>query len=125
MARRPSRVGPEGLELLVANVLENAATHGKRSAGHPVHVHATVEPNGHELRFVVDDDGPGIPDAERAHVLERFSRGAGAQGTGFGLGLALVAQQVELHHGTMAIMASPTGGARVDIRLPAPNGVRP
>jgi signal transduction histidine kinase len=109
----------------VANVLENAATHGKRSAGHTVHVHASVEPNGRELRFVVDDDGPGIPYAERSHVLERFGRGTGAQGTGFGLGLALVAQQVELHHGTVAITESPTGGTRVDIRLPASNGSRP
>ena len=114
----------EGLELLVANLLENAATHGKANAAHTVHVHATVEPNGRELRFVVDDDGPGIPNTERSHVLERFGRGAGAQGTGFGLGLALVAQQVELHHGTVTITQSPTGGARVEIRLPASNGSR-
>jgi signal transduction histidine kinase len=112
----------EGLEVLVANLLENAATHGKVSADDTVHVRATVEPNGRELRFLVDDDGPGIPSSERSRVLERFGRGAGAQGTGFGLGLALVAQQVELHHGTVAITDSPTGGARVEIHLPTSNG---
>jgi two-component system sensor histidine kinase PrrB len=112
----------EGLELLVANVLENAVTHGRTSDDRTVHVHATVEPNGRELRFLVDDDGPGIPAAERARVLERFGRGAGARGGGFGLGLALVAQQVELHHGTVVITDSPSGGVRVDIRLPASNG---
>jgi signal transduction histidine kinase len=112
----------EGLEVLVVNVLENAATHGKGSADRPVHVRAAVEPNGSEVRFVVDDDGPGIPAAERAHVLDRFGRGTGARGPGFGLGLALVTQQVNLHHGAIVIGDSPSGGARIDIRLPAPNG---
>jgi signal transduction histidine kinase len=114
----------EGLEVLVVNVLENAATHGKARADRPVHVRATVEPDGDQVRFVVDDDGPGIPASEREHVLDRFGRGAGARGTGFGLGLALVTQQVQLHHGAIVLGVSPAGGARVDIRLPASNGAR-
>ena len=112
----------EGLEVLVVNLLENAATHGNAGAHHPVHVRASVEPAGDEVRFVVDDDGPGIPPSEREHVLDRFGRGAGARGTGFGLGLALVAQQVQLHHGAIVIGVSPGGGARIEIRLPASNG---
>ena len=112
----------EGLEVLVVNVLENAATHGKAGAHQPVHVRATVEPSGDEVRFIVDDDGPGIPASEREHVLDRFGRGTGARGTGFGLGLALVAQQVQLHHGAIAIGESPGGGARIEISLPASNG---
>jgi signal transduction histidine kinase len=112
----------EGLEVLVVNVLENAATHGRVRPDEPVHVRAAVEPNDQEVRFVVDDDGPGIPVDERAHVLDRFGRGAAARGAGFGLGLALVTQQVQLHHGAIRIADSPTGGARIDIRLPASNG---
>ena len=112
----------EGLEVLVVNVLENAATHGKTRADQPVHVRATVEPAGDEVRFVVDDDGPGIPASERGHVLDRFGRGASARGAGFGLGLALVAQQVQLHHGAMVIGVSPAGGARIEVRLPTSNG---
>jgi signal transduction histidine kinase len=114
----------EGLEVLVVNVLENAATHGRPAPDRPAHVHATIAPNGQELRFVVDDDGPGIPATERQHVLDRFGRGTGAKGTGFGLGLALVTQQVQLHHGVITIADSPTGGARIDIRLPLSNGAR-
>jgi hypothetical protein len=38
------------------------------------------------------------------------------------LGLALVTQQVQLHHGAIIIGVSPAGGARIDIRLPATNG---
>jgi two-component system sensor histidine kinase PrrB len=112
----------EGLEVLVVNVLENAATHGKARADGPVHVRATVEPEGEVVRFVVDDDGPGIPASERELVLDRFGRGAGARGSGFGLGLALVNQQVQLHHGAIVIGVSPTGGTRIDIHLPASNG---
>jgi signal transduction histidine kinase len=87
-----------------------------------VHVRASVVPDGDDVRFVVDDDGPGIPASEREQVLDRFSRGAGARGAGFGLGLALVTQQVQLHHGAIVIGVSPAGGARIDIRLPAMNG---
>ena len=112
----------EGLEVLVVNVLENAATHGKARADEPVHVRAAVEPDGDVVRFVVDDDGPGIPASERELVLDRFGRGAGARGAGFGLGLALVNQQVQLHHGAIVIGVSPTGGTRIDIHLPASNG---
>jgi two-component system sensor histidine kinase PrrB len=112
----------EGLEVLVVNVLENAATHGKARADEPVHVRAAVEPDGDVVRFVVDDDGPGIPASERELVLDRFGRGAGARGKGFGLGLALVNQQVQLHHGAIVIGVSPTGGTRIDIHLPASNG---
>ena len=112
----------EGLEVLVVNVLENAATHGREHPDRPVHVRAAVEPDGDAVRFVVDDDGPGIPASERELVLDRFGRGAGARGTGFGLGLALVNQQVQLHHGAIVIGVSPTGGTRIDIHLPASNG---
>jgi two-component system sensor histidine kinase PrrB len=112
----------EGLEVLVVNVIENAATHGRAGLDRPVHVRASVVPDGDDVRFVVDDDGPGIPASEREQVLDRFSRGAGARGAGFGLGLALVTQQVQLHHGAIVIGVSPAGGARIDIRLPAMNG---
>ena len=112
----------EGLEVLVVNVLENAATHGKWPPTGPCTCAPRSSRTGDRVRFVVDDDGPGIPASEREHVLDRFGRGAGARGTGFGLGLALVAQQVQLHHGAITIGVSPTGGARIDIHLPASNG---
>jgi len=53
-------------------------------------------------------------------VFERFSRGSTAARSGSGLGLALVAQQAELHGGTASIETSPLGGARLVLRLPAP-----
>ena len=53
-------------------------------------------------------------------MFERFSRGSTASHSGSGLGLALVAQQAELHGGTASLEASPLGGARLLLRLPGP-----
>jgi two-component system sensor histidine kinase PrrB len=53
-------------------------------------------------------------------VFDRFSRGSTASHSGSGLGLALVAQQAELHGGTASLEDSPLGGARLLLRLPGP-----
>ena len=66
----------------------------------------------------VDDNGPGVPPADRQRVLERFERGGG-QGSGLGLAIA---QQVALAHGgSVTIESSPLGGARVVLSL-SPTG---
>jgi two-component system, OmpR family, sensor histidine kinase PrrB len=98
--------------------------HAATAAGAAVQVDVTVERGPGKLRLTVDDDGPGIPPAERAHVLGRFARGSGTRGQGSGLGLALVDQQVQLHHGALEIGDSPLGGARVQVRLPDPHPAR-
>jgi signal transduction histidine kinase len=75
------------------------------------------------VRLAVDDAGPGVPEHERAYVFERFARGEGSSGpdapSGTGLGLALVAEHVRLHDGRAWVEASPLGGARFVIELPA------
>ena len=67
----------------------------------------------------VEDDGPGIPAAERAHALERFYRVQGTQGEGNGLGLAIADEIAKLHHGHLAL-ASGAGerGLKVTLTLP-------
>jgi two-component system sensor histidine kinase PrrB len=70
--------------------------------------------------IAVDDNGVGVPEEERTLVFERFSRGSTASHSGSGLGLALVAQQAELHGGTVTLEDSPLGGARLLLRLPGP-----
>jgi signal transduction histidine kinase len=67
-----------------------------------------------------DDDGPGVPKADRERVFERFVRLDDARardGGGSGLGLAIVAELVASHGGTVAIGASPAGGTRVGVSL--------
>jgi signal transduction histidine kinase len=73
--------------------------------------------------LTIDDDGPGIPVAERDRVFERFTRldasRTRAQRGGAGLGLALARSVVEYHHGSIAVGDSPYRGARLSIVLPA------
>jgi two-component system sensor histidine kinase PrrB len=72
------------------------------------------------VEIAIDDDGVGLPKEEREVVFDRFSRGSTASHSGSGLGLALVAQQAELHGGTASLEDSPLGGVRLVLRLPGP-----
>lgn len=105
-----------GLRLAVDNAIANAVKHGDATR---VQLSAVSSREGVEI--AIDDDGCGIPEEERTKVFERFSRGSTASHSGSGLGLALVAQQAELHGGTASLEASPLGGTRLLLRLPGPN----
>jgi two-component system sensor histidine kinase PrrB len=110
-----------GLRLLVDNLLDNAALHGR--AGGRVRV--GLAHDGDTLVVRVEDDGPGIRPAERERVLEPFARGQRATAPGTGLGLAIVAQQVALHGGTLQLGESALGGLAVEARFPfAPSAAR-
>ncbi|MEZ0342075.1 ATP-binding protein [Mycobacterium sp. pV006] len=104
---------PTGLRLAVDNAIANAVKHGGATR---VQLSAVSSRAGVEI--AIDDDGVGVPEEERKVVFDRFSRGSTASHSGSGLGLALVAQQAELHGGTASLEASPLGGARLLLRLP-------
>ena len=103
---------PVGLRLVVDNAIANAVKHGGATE-----VRLAVSSSGQGVRVTVDDNGTGVPEEERAGVFERFTRGSTASRSGSGLGLALVAQQAELHRGTAALETSPLGGARLTLQL--------
>ena len=107
---------PAGLRLVIDNAITNAIKHGGATE-----IRLSADSSGEGVEIAVDDNGAGIPEEERSAVFERFSRGSTASRSGSGLGLALVAQQAELHGGTAAMEASPSGGARLVLRLPAPS----
>jgi two-component system, OmpR family, sensor histidine kinase PrrB len=106
-----------GLRILVENLIENAARHG-RPGGH-VRVGLAAAWDGAGPRLVVDDDGPGVAAADRARIFEPFARLDGAGGVGSGLGLALVAQQARHHGADVEVGDSPLGGARFAVAFPA------
>lgn len=89
----------------VANLLDNALKYGAPGSGAPekaITVTAT-RANG-EILIAVADRGPGIPEAERSHVVERFVRLETARSRpGFGLGLSLAAAVARLHGGTLRL----------------------
>jgi two-component system sensor histidine kinase PhoQ len=80
-----------------------------------------VEPGRAEARenliLVVEDDGPGIAEENRAKVLERGAR-TEEKVPGHGLGLAMVHDTVDLYGGKLMVDAAPLGGARFSLRLP-------
>jgi two-component system sensor histidine kinase MprB len=101
---------PASLERAIANLLDNAAKWSP--PGGPVEV--VLE--GGEL--TVRDHGPGIAEADRPHVFERFYRATSARGMpGSGLGLAIVRQVAEMHGGTVAAEDAPGGGTLMRLRL--------
>ncbi len=69
------------------------------------------------LQLMVEDDGPGLPDAVRVELPVRGRRADSAT-PGHGLGLAMVADLVEAYGGSVAAGKSPLGGARIEVRLP-------
>ncbi|RKE22368.1 HAMP domain-containing sensor histidine kinase [Streptomyces sp. TLI_171] len=113
-----------GLRILLANLLGNAAVHGRPTDGPtdgpadgPSEVDVRLRLDGGTVRLTVDDRGPGIPPAERIAVFHRFHRRPDSPGSG--LGLTLVAQQAALHRGSVAATDRPDApGCRLEVRLP-------
>jgi len=108
---------PGEVALVLDNLLGNALRHARSL------VQVGVLPAGRTVRLVVEDDGPGIPAADRDRVFDRFTRldpdVESRAGGGAGLGLALVAALVAGRGGTVAAGEAPGGGARLEVRWPA------
>ncbi len=100
------------LAQVVANLVENATRHGEP----PITVHLR-RTGGGGAEIHVDDCGGGIPDVVRPRIFHKFWRHGGS--TGSGLGLYIVNGIVAAHGGTVTIDASPSGGARMRVELPA------
>jgi signal transduction histidine kinase len=103
------------LERALANLVDNAERH----AVGQVRVGVTARDGRAELW--VDDDGPGVPPADRDRVFERFTRLDDSRARdrgGTGLGLAVVRSIVARHRGSAWVEDSPLGGARFVIALP-------
>jgi two-component system, OmpR family, sensor kinase len=109
----------------VGQVLDNLLANALRYARTVVRV--GVFPAGRTVRVVVEDDGPGIPAADRERVFDRFTRlepdveGRAATGptAGAGLGLALVAALATGRGGSVSAGEAAGGGARLEVRWPA------
>jgi signal transduction histidine kinase len=125
------RVDKRRFERIMANLVDNARLYGdgvSRVVVESGPVGAGLGPNGSRtepitaVRVAVEDHGPGVPDLARPHLFERFYRGRASgrrgSGEGTGLGLALVAEHVRLHGGSVWIEDAPGGGARFVVELP-------
>ena len=71
-----------------------------------------------QVHLRIGDDGPGLPEAERTAVFERFQRGSTSLPGGSGLGLALVRESARAAGGDAEAGVSPLGGFAVHVTLP-------
>ena len=117
--QQPVVVDRRRLERALANLLGNAENH----AGGPVQITLSGANSsiGPVIHVGVEDAGPGVAEAERERIFERFARGATARHrAGTGLGLALVREHIHLQGGRVWVEDRPNGaGARFVIELPA------
>ncbi len=106
---------PRVLGQAVANLVENALTHTPRGTT------VTVAVDGARRRLTVEDDGPGVPEAARGRIFDRFFRQDASRTTpGSGLGLALVAAAVQAFGGTL-VAESADPGLRLVAEFPGPD----
>jgi len=104
------------LTQVVRNLVDNAARHAHSS------IILALHDDGSNVLLTVDDDGPGVPPADRERVFDRFVRLDEARARddgGSGLGLSIVRATVVAHGGTVRICESSRGGARAEVLLPA------
>ncbi len=101
---------PEWVDRLTTVLVDNACRYAGR--GGAVQLHTAAD--GHRVRLVVEDSGPGIDPAERSRLFDRFHR-ATDQGSGAGLGLAIADAVVRATGGEWRVGDSDLGGARMEV----------
>lgn len=109
---------PDALRRCLVNLLDNARKHARRIAVGVAEVPRDVlapGASGGWAQVTVDDDGPGIPAAQREEAFRPF---ATLSSGGTGLGLAIARDIVRAHGGDIVLEDSPLGGLRAKIRLP-------
>ncbi|MFD8379154.1 sensor histidine kinase [Streptomyces sp. NPDC059679] len=103
------------LARVLGNLLDNAQRHARSAVG------VEVRADGADAVLIVTDDGPGVPEADRARIFERFVRLDEARTRddgGAGLGLAIARDVIERHGGTLVVGQASGGGAAFRVRLP-------
>jgi signal transduction histidine kinase len=116
---QPATVVGSGADLarLVRNLVDNAIRHASGR------ISLAIEAGPAAVTVIVGDDGPGVPEADRERIFDRFTRLDSARTRtdgGSGLGLAIVAGIADDHGATIAVGQSPLGGAEFRVRFPAP-----
>jgi len=116
----PVRAEPEDLEIVWANLIENAIRYSQANST----VKITAARHNGFVVVAVEDGGIGIPAAELSRVFERFHRSdpsRSRQGGGYGLGLAIAKAFVESYGGSIAATPIAPSGTRIGVELPISN----
>jgi len=109
--------GP-AVERIITNLVGNAAKYSPEGTT----ISVSVQLDGSRVVLLVDDEGAGVPEADRERVFTRFYRGRGdavSSTRGAGVGLAIVAEFAASMSGTASVHEAPSGGARFRVTFPA------
>lgn len=109
----------QDLEEMAGNLIDNAAKWASRRI--VISVEVIREDDRPRFRLLIDDDGPGLPEAARAEVLKRGRR-LDETKPGSGLGLSIVSDLAALYRGSLKIEQAPVGGLRAVLELPGDRG---
>jgi signal transduction histidine kinase len=108
----------QDLEEMVGNLVDNACKWADARVSIEVTVEAPAQPGaGHRMRIIVDDDGRGLSETERAQVARRGQR-LDESKPGSGLGLSIVTDLASLYGGSLTLSHAPIGGLRAELALP-------
>lgn len=102
------------LSEMLANLIDNAIRYTQTNGK----IEIVAYCSGKSVILVISDNGPGIPEAERTYVLERFYRGVEVSTEGSGLGLAIAKEILRLHGGHITLAAAQNSGLRVTVKIP-------
>ena len=128
LSTQPCRIAcdVDEIGILLRNLLDNALRYTQAGGRVVVSCGCGAEAPGSPVWLDVSDDGPGVPDAERGAIFDRFHRVAGSGERGSGIGLSLVARIARLHQATIETGTGLDGrGLSVRIVFPAPAGALP
>ncbi|WP_445487987.1 ATP-binding protein [Rhodopseudomonas sp. RCAM05734] len=104
---------PAALKRALINLIDNAVKYGKRAR-------TTISSANHLVEITIDDDGPGIPEAELERVFQPFYRVESSRSRetgGIGLGLAIALSTIQAHRGQLTISNRAEGGLRACVSL--------
>jgi len=109
----PVTADPARISQVIRNFINNAVRHTK--AGTPISLRADMD--GDRIRVSVVDQGPGILDEDRTHILEKFGRGSATSADGTGLGLYLSRRILRAHGSDIMIESEPGHGSSFSFLL--------
>jgi signal transduction histidine kinase len=108
-----AEIDPLRFEQVLTNLVGNAIKFSP--PGEPISV--LLEERPAELRLIVSDRGPGVPEDVRDHLFERFFQ-ANPDRSGMGLGLFITKEIVDQHRGSISVEFPESGGTRFTVSLP-------
>lgn len=105
----------ESLRVMIRNLLDNAVRYIQGEGA----IYITLIDDIGGIQLVIQDSGPGIPEAERERIFDRFYRVAGSSASGSGLGLAITKAIADRHQASIQMAQAAIGGLEVRIQFPA------